>query len=204
MSKIKKTIVKTPILCQTILKCLNHLVTRELLILSSLLSFTVFLVLLVANYAKSLNDQVAIGGLFFTLSFSIWQFIEDRKEKNLRNSLSIEESINERVDFIVNQFTKALDDIKNRSEKEDDIHNNKLDLIENKICNITNELTNIKDQLTYHLNSFGHTKTIEQKHEMIKKISRLETIIEVGNSYTTLSETVAQLADKITVLENKK
>lgn len=203
MLKFKKTIYTILQIFKTVTTSINRLITREFLIFSSLLSFTFFLITLGTTYLKSSGDAMTAAGLFFTFVFSIWQFIEDRKEKNYQNILNVEESINSRVDFVVTQFTKALDEVRNRSEREDESHTNKINILENKILNAINELKNTKDQLIYHLNSFGHTKTIQQQQEMIKEVAEIWALIELNSSYSSLARDIKELAQKVSVLENK-
>ena len=197
-----------------IYKFCRSLITRDLLIFCSLVSFTICLIAVSLHWIKAVNDAMTAGGLFFTFVFSVWQYTDNIREKNCKTVQTVKNELEERIDNIVTQFTKALNDIKNNSEKEDDKHNIEIDKINDnlakvendfklKLSNIQTELDNVKEQLKYHLNSFGHNKTIEQQQEIIKQLADVNAMVTVSSEYAETLQAVKNLAKNVKRLEDE-
>lgn len=182
---------------------IRKIITRDVLIFCSLVSFTVCLVALGHNHIKSYSDVMTAGGLLFTFIFSGWQYSESQKEKNCKNIVDIKNEIDERIDLIVDQFTKALKEIKDTGEKEDDKHNNEIESIQLKLTNLETVIGYIKEQLTHHLNSFGHNKTIEQQQEIIKQLADINALVTVSTEYAEMQLTIKNLSKTVKQLEAK-
>ena len=214
MPKLKKAIYNLLEIIEAFTTAINRLITRDLLLFCYLLSFTFFLITLGFGRLKNPNEAMTAGGLFFTFVFSVWQYTESVKDRNCKNIFNVKEDINERVDTISTHFSRALNDIKDTSEKKDDKHDNEIDKIisdtariENegtlKLSKIQTELDYIKEQLTQHLNSFGHNKTIEQQQEIIKKLAHIEAVVTVSAEYAEIQIINKQLQKSNKQLEDK-
>jgi len=149
---------------------------RKLTLFVSLVIATIAVNVLLRNYL-SFSDSLPVASLFFSVVLGLWQWLEDRQDRNQRSLEELED-----------RFNYLIQELRRESQTFDDSIRKDFNLT-------TQKLEGLSVMFTNHIQSIGHTETVKNITDIKESLVYTQTLVNVHTEYAQLKMAVKRIEE---------